>query len=172
MDIYVLKIDTNPEFIQSDRELPNSVKLPIQFDLSDTPYIKISTNEEDPSNYVFTVDNEAKIDDQENRKKERLGSELHNQLVLDVYTEMYNVFKTRDANSAAAYLETWKDMKETPLRYVGVGLYSDEVSDNLLLGQTLDTIEEILEYSNIKLEKAFVYGIWRMKRIQEFTSVS
>ena len=93
---------------------------------------------------------------------------------VDIYDELFTVFRTKDSATATANYETWKDMKVTPSRYSSLGLKVDHqvnAADNTEIfspGSALDTDQKIVDYATRKVEQAQEYGAWRMQRIQQY----
>ncbi|GAB1376780.1 hypothetical protein MASR1M48_16320 [Lactococcus petauri] len=88
------------------------------------------------------------------KTKSALVQAAYNQMNADVYAQMSLVFGTNNSESASAYSETFKLMKESPADFIGV------------LG--LQTEAEILAMANAKLAEIKAYALWRMGRIEQF----
>ena len=87
---------------------------------------------------------------------------------------MYEVFRTRNPETANADHETWKLMVASPAKYVSVGLKTsyqvDDASGTELFspGSALDTEEKIVSYATRKIEQAEEYAIFRLQQKQQF----
>jgi hypothetical protein len=95
------------------------------------------------------------------KEKEAQAKKLFDQLNFDVYLEMAQVFKTKNAESATAYLQTWKEMMDAPSEFAVAGIYDE-------LGNALNTSAKVQAYAQAKISAARAYAIWRVKRIQQF----
>lgn len=98
----------------------------------------------------------------------------YNELQADVLAEMATVFNTTKPESAQAYHETWKKMKEGPSAYAGEGLTAERevrnATNDIIFaeGDALDTNQKVTDYATRLLEIADLYAITRMKRIKQF----
>lgn len=89
--------------------------------------------------------------------KPKLIQAAYDEMVEDIYSEMLNVFGTRNDVSAAAFAATWEAMLNRPANYV-----------DALLGLLDDA--SVIAYANSKLAASDVYGVFRLQRIGLFQS--
>lgn len=184
MNLYSFK-NKNGEFeiIRANQAKSGYEKLPDQYTLADMPYISVTEEQvieqigaEQITKTVrkYSVDSASKDAAEAARDKERQVSEAYDLMNKEVFEEMEKVFETSRADSATAYFETWKHMKENPSYYSSKGLkVSKQImnADGTELfdeGALLDTDQKIIDFSSRKLELAYEYGIWRAERIQQF----
>ena len=84
-------------------------------------------------------------------------AELYKTMVDEIYTEMKNVFGTRNDASAAAFASTWEAMLQRPANYVDTELnLADEAA--------------VTAYAEGKLAQADAYALYRLKRIEKFNA--
>lgn len=103
------------------------------------------------------------------RAKEAQVIALYNEMNVDVLTRMSYVFGTTNTDSAAATERTWSLMVQKPEKFSGVGLKASFEAGGILPGEALDTNAKVVAYAQAKADEVEDYGVWRMKRIQDFT---
>lgn len=102
------------------------------------------------------------------KQKESEITERYNDMNADVLAEMSALFGTTRSDSATAYHETWKLMKEKPLLFHEKGLKAHKAIGQFTAGAALDTIQKIEDYAEACLAAVETYGVWRMERIKQF----
>lgn len=95
-------------------------------------------------------------------------TERYNDMNADVYAAMTALFGTSKSDSAQAYHETWKLMKEKPLLFHESGLKAHKAIGSFAAGAALDTIQKVEDYADACLAAVEAYGVWRMERIKQF----
>lgn len=86
--------------------------------------------------------------------KERLIEVKYNEMVSDIYTEMFNVFGTRNDISAQATASTYEAMLKRPEAYAGMAGLVDQAA--------------VTAYATTKVAEADAYGVFRLNRIAQF----
>lgn len=86
--------------------------------------------------------------------KEQLQA-LYDDMVTDIYNRMEQVFGTKSDMSALAYAATWEAMVKRPNKYRKMDL-------------GFETVQEVLDYAQPKLEAADAYGVYRLKRLLKY----
>lgn len=84
------------------------------------------------------------------------ANELYEAMVKDIYDEMEKVFGTRNDASAMAFAATWEAMSKRPSSYVDPEL-------------GFNSEEEVTTYANLKIAESDAYGVFRLKRLNQFT---
>jgi len=80
---------------------------------------------------------------------------LYNDLIQDIYGQLFQVFGTTNDASAAAFVSTYEAMSKRPANYIDPELgLPDEAS--------------VTTYANEKLAAADAYGIYRLKRLNQY----
>lgn len=102
------------------------------------------------------------------KEKELEITDRYNDMNADVYAQMAVVFGTNRSDSAQAYNETWKLMKEKPVLFYEKGLKAHKAVAGFAAGASLDTIQKIEDYADACLAEVEAYGVWRMERIKQF----
>ncbi len=102
------------------------------------------------------------------KQKELEITERYNEMNADVYEAMAALFGTSKSDSAQAYNETWKLMKEKPLLFHESGLKAHKDVAGFVAGAALDTIQKVEDYAEACLAEVEAYGVWRMERIKQF----
>ena len=86
----------------------------------------------------------------------------------DVFDGMEEVFGTRRADSATAYYETWKLMKEKPELFASEGLLADKETPSTALGAPLNTNQKVIDFASDRIAEAEAYSVVRVLRIKQF----
>lgn len=108
-------------------------------------------------------------------EKQRAIVELHAEMNKEVLSQMFNTFGTTNPDSANANKQTWEIMKTRPAVFRSIGLTAERqilASDNMTVlfekGAQLNTDEAVVGYATRLLEMTEAYGVYRMRRIQQF----
>lgn len=92
----------------------------------------------------------------------------YNEMNAAVLAAMATAFGTSNVDSALAQQQTLKEMVQTPSDWSGDGLVVDVPTTNFAIGDALDTNQKVTDFANERLAVIKAYGIFRMKRIQQF----
>lgn len=182
MKLYsIKKQDGTFEILRSKTKKAGYDPLPEQYTIADMPYIEVSEvtqlDELSGENVIvrqYNINSAAKQSDESERTKASQIEQKYNLMNEEIFTEMYNVFRTNRSDSATANYQTWEKMVQSPSLYSGVGLKVDHQlndSNGVELfnpGSALDTDAKITSYASRKIEQALAYGVFRMQRIQQF----
>lgn len=90
-------------------------------------------------------------------EKPKLVKQAYQAMTKDVFDEMERVFNTKSAESASAFASTYEAMLKRPANYIDVDL-------------GLTTEEEVVVYATVKLNEADAYGVYRLKRINQYVA--
>jgi len=85
--------------------------------------------------------------------KEAQVKAAYDSMNADIYAEMATVFGTTNPESATAYNETYKLMKESPADFIGAD-FADEAA--------------VIAFADAKLATIKAYAIYRLNRIKQF----
>ena len=102
------------------------------------------------------------------KAKQDAKAALYNAMVADVNSKMVDVFGTTNADSANANYQSWQLMVSSAEMFVSAGLTSDISTDAFDVGDALDTTDKIIMYGQGRVSNVHTYGLWRLKRIQQF----
>jgi hypothetical protein len=86
----------------------------------------------------------------------------------DVLTEMNNVFGTTNPVSASANHQTFLLMKTNPDLFSTEGILADKTTTSFDAGDALNTNQKIIDFATERLAEIDSYGVYRIKRIQQF----
>ena len=175
---YVIKKGEELEVIKTKGFTPENAIgiLPAGIPREDWPFIQANQSNDELGQPVWniTVDTTAKAEAEAAASQQAQIEAAYNSMVKDIYDELYNVFRTRQPETATAEKETWDDMLLTPANYASLGLTVDHQLNNadgtelFSPGSALDTAEKITAYATRKLEQVRAYGPYRMQRKQQF----
>jgi hypothetical protein len=108
-------------------------------------------------------------------EKEEIISLKYLEMNQDVLVQMYNTFGTTNPDSANAYKQTWELMKTKPALFRDEGLLVERqilAADGMtILFQLNDQLNDdlsVVGYATRLIQMAEEYGVFRMKRIQQF----
>ena len=133
-----------------------------------------SVDEQNQPIKVVGVDTTAKATALAEASKASQVAIAYQNMVEDVYAQLYEVFRTRQPETATAEKETWDDMLVNPGNYSSLGLKVDyqlnNADDTELFspGSALDTDAKITAFATRKLEQVRAYGPYRSQRKQQF----
>jgi len=103
----------------------------------------------------------------ENNKKKRIAIK-YRKMNKDINSEMKRIFGTKKQHSANAYNSTWGKMKVKPQIFLEKGITSRFDIGEFSVGDSLNTIDKIKAYAELKLDEIDVYAAYRMNRIEIF----
>jgi hypothetical protein len=148
--------DTIPEYWSKDGE-EEVLEQPMIADDSWTYNISVESIK---AHHKISVDQSGK---ELGHKKEQVTL-AYKDMNNDVYAQMEIVFGTTNPESASAYERTWQMMKENSEAFANVGIKND-------LGFDLLTGLDVLNFATEKLDAVLAYGVWRLKRIEDFRAL-
>ena len=142
------------------------------YDPLDEKYLKVSIGTDQDGNDVtlFTVDTDKKAADAAVKAGTDLLTEKYIAMNTEVLTEMANVFGTTNPASAQANYETFKTMSSNATVFIDLEapLYADKDLGSFVKGQHLDTASKIKAFADLRIVEIVTYGVWRVKRIDQF----
>ena len=156
---------------------PKNARCPLPNDVveADYPYVKAQQQLIDEEmQWVAYVDGALKAAGEALKTKKESIETAYANMIEDVYSNLYDVFRTRKPETATAEYETWKHMKTNAALYAGKGLKVDhqvnkaDATELFSPGSALDTEQKILDFATRKIEQAEAYGVYRAERIQQF----
>lgn len=196
LKLYSVKTSSGDFDFISSSSLPKAgwEIIPEQYSLEDLPFLSCvetpnmvtkkffnkETNQEETGTFqdgvtrVYSLDTNAKQEAETLKTNTKAIQDAYVSMNEEVYNKMYEVFETRKSDSASAYYETFKHMKENASLYVSKGIkvtkriMNPDETELFDEGASLDTEAKIVSYANRKIELANEYAVWRMGRIQEF----
>lgn len=118
---------------------------------------------------VYTlVEDAGKVAEKELKTKEALVTASYNKMNEDIYEDMYNVYGTKNSDSAVAWQETFKNMKSSPALFSVLGLKAEKAVGSFSVGDALDDDAKIVSYAGAMLGSVTQYAIRRLQRIAQF----
>lgn len=151
----------------------NSVGIvPESIPYKDWPYITASKDEN--GLFIISVDETSRLEDLTRKAAEDAAEKAVLDLEREIYDQMYEVFRTKNPETANADHETWKLMVAAPNKYISLGLKTSHQVDSaegtelFSPGSALDTEEKIISYATRKIEQAQEYAVFRMQRKQQY----
>jgi hypothetical protein len=105
-----------------------------------------------PAHWTLGVDANLLATKQAKQKESQIKA-AYDQMNADVYAQMTQVFGTTNAESATAYNETYKLMKEYPADFTNADLTTEA---------------DVLAYAEQKLLEIKNYALYRLQRIKQF----
>ena len=122
---------------------------------------------DEDGNIGFSVSMEKTIAKKMEDKKAKIkvAYDLMNQ---EVYAKMGAIFGTTNSDSAVAYNETFKTMKNYPDSFLDGKFTADRDIGGFKAGDPLDTRGKISNYAEARLAESNAYSVWRLQRIAQF----
>ena len=150
--------------------------VPSDIPVSEWRFIKAEevTDAQGLPKWEISVDQVAKAALEAEEAKKVQDAAAYDSFIKDLYDKMYEVFRTRNTETATADFETWKDMKAAPAKYANLGLKVDHQIDDasgtelFSAGSALDTEAKVLSFATRKVEQAEEYAVYRIKKKQEY----
>ena len=150
--------------------------VPDDIDVSDWEYVTATEviDLNGSPQWVISVDTEAKSTAESQASEKASASLAYEEMLNDIYTEMYNVFGTNSTETATADHETWKKMVDSSGKFADIGVtvrvqvLSSDGSVLFSAGDVLDTAQKVSDYAVRKLEQADDYAVYRLTRKQQY----
>lgn len=124
--------------------------------------------------WVISVDSASKVVAETKASEEAAAGIAYQEMLNDIYTEMYNVFGTNSTEAATADHETWKRMVNSSEKFASIGVtvqMTVTATDGSIVfsaGDVLDTAQKVSDYAVRKLEQADDYAVYRLTRKQQY----
>lgn len=151
--------------------------VPSDISRDDFEYLKVTPAIGDDGNAinVITVDQALKTAGDSEKERANQISAAYQTMHTAIYDKLYEIFRTRNPETATAEHETWKDMLANPADYSSLGLVvdyqlmqADGTTELYSAGSALDTSQKITDFATRKLEQVREYGPFRAQKKQEY----
>jgi hypothetical protein len=118
----------------------------------------------DPDGSVSFEPDPAKVAADKSRRIEQ----AYKQMDADIAAEMLQVFGTTRADSATAFYETWKLMRDKPELFYNRGLKVLVPHGDFSAGDALNSYQKCTDYAEAAISAAESFSVNRMIRIKQF----